>query len=182
MEGRSGTPASVIGPEFARCRVTALLDSGQDPAESDSQGRKAYWLCKFKSTRDAFRRHMAAHPDACDWNEAGVHEALTPEQEALRAKKKVGFSGRVTRSTTALPATGSARGSDPRAGGSAGQSEGGVQRQGGPQHHISCDWGEAGVHQALTPEQEALRAKQRMQCSATALVLMNECVWRQHRR
>ena len=72
------------------CRVTALLDSGHDPAASDSQGRKAYWLCKFKSTRDAFRRHMAAHPEACDWAEAGVHDALTPEQEAQRAKKKVG--------------------------------------------------------------------------------------------
>ena len=73
------------------CRVTALLDSGHDPAASDAQGRKAYWLCKFKSTRDAFRRHMATHPEAWDWAEAGVHDALTPEQEAQRAKKKVGF-------------------------------------------------------------------------------------------
>ena len=90
--GRSawrGTFAPISGAESASCRVAALLDSGHDPAASDSQGRKAYWLCKFKSTRDAFRRHMAAHPDACDWDEAGVHEALTPQQEAVRAKKKV---------------------------------------------------------------------------------------------
>ena len=70
--------------------MTALLEEGADPTASDGQGRKAYWLCKFKSTRDAFRRHMAAHPEAWDWTEAGVHEALTPEQDAQRAKKRVG--------------------------------------------------------------------------------------------
>ena len=32
---------------------------------------------------------MAAHPGGWDWALAGVHEALTPEQEAKRAEKRV---------------------------------------------------------------------------------------------
>ena len=72
------------------CRVTALLDSGHDPAASDSQGRKAYWLCKFKSTRDAFRRHMAAHPEAWVWAEAGVHDALTPDRRLSVPRRRWG--------------------------------------------------------------------------------------------
>ena len=70
-------------------RISQLLQAGSDPAEADPLGRRAYWLCSTKAARDAFRRHMAAHPDAWDWAQAGVHEALTPEQEAKRAEKKV---------------------------------------------------------------------------------------------
>ena len=66
-----------------------LLQQGSNPAEADPLGRRAYRLCASKAARDAFRRHMAAHPDACDWAAAGVHEALTAEQEQKRAEKKV---------------------------------------------------------------------------------------------
>jgi len=73
-------------------KVHFLLTSGHDPAEKDARGRPPYLVASNKPVRDAFRRFMAAQPDAWDYTAAGIPSALTDEmerhQEARAAEKK----------------------------------------------------------------------------------------------
>ena len=85
------TPGTAAGcrSAVALSRVTELLDSGQDPTVSDSEGRSPYAVAANKGVRDAFRRQMGLNPDQWDWAAAGVPTALTPELEARQAAKQV---------------------------------------------------------------------------------------------
>ena len=71
------------------CRVTELLEHGSNPMEASSEGRTPYAVATNRACRDAFRRHMGAHPDQWDWAAAGVPSPLTPELEAHQAAKQV---------------------------------------------------------------------------------------------
>ncbi|KAL1511555.1 hypothetical protein AB1Y20_006349 [Prymnesium parvum] len=74
-------------------RVAELLQDGADPTVPHiSFGwQLPYDLSKTKETRNAFRRHLAAHPEQWDWKAAHVPSGLTDEAEAEkeeRAKEK----------------------------------------------------------------------------------------------
>ena len=69
--------------------MTELLDQGADPTQLSSEARTPYSVAGTKAARDAFRRHMGAHPDQWDWAAAGVPSALTPELQAHQAARQV---------------------------------------------------------------------------------------------
>ncbi|CAI5501619.1 unnamed protein product, partial [Closterium sp. Naga37s-1] len=68
--------------------VARLLQEGSDPTERDGRGRVAYAVAANKATRDAFRRHMAAHAEQWDWHAAAVPSALTHELQASQAARQ----------------------------------------------------------------------------------------------
>ncbi|WIA19082.1 hypothetical protein OEZ85_003734 [Tetradesmus obliquus] len=69
-------------------RVARLLANGHDPTACDSKGRSPYQLAANKEVRDAFRRFMAAEPDAWDYAAADVPSPLTDEMESAQQSKK----------------------------------------------------------------------------------------------
>ena len=83
----SATPLHAAARAGDSTAVARLLQEGADVAAVDSRGRSAYQVAASSEVRDAFRRHRAAHENACDWDAAGVAAALTPEMEAIAAAR-----------------------------------------------------------------------------------------------
>ncbi len=67
--------------------VFTLLLHGGDPVVKDQTGKTPYLVSKDKPVRDSFRRFMASHPTAYDYDSAHIPSALTEEMERERREK-----------------------------------------------------------------------------------------------
>ncbi len=67
--------------------VNSLLLHGADPVVKDQGGKTPYLVSKDKAVRDSFRRFMASHPAAYDYDSAHIPSALTEEMEKERREK-----------------------------------------------------------------------------------------------
>lgn len=68
--------------------VTLLLAHGCDPGTKNARSQLPFFVAKRKEARDAFRRFMAAHPDAFDYAVAQIPSALTAEMEEEQARRQ----------------------------------------------------------------------------------------------
>ena len=68
-------------------QVTLLLLFGADPSIKNQLGRTPYSVSKDRIVRDAFRRFMALHPAAYDYNLAQIPSPLTEDMEKERKEK-----------------------------------------------------------------------------------------------
>jgi len=68
--------------------IPVLMEYGADPAIKNDEGHTPYTVSKNKTTRDAFRRFMAAHPSLWDYLAAQIPSPLTEEMERDRSKKE----------------------------------------------------------------------------------------------
>ncbi len=68
--------------------IPVLMEHGADPTLRNAEGHTPYFVSKNKSTRDAFRRFMAAHLSAWDYSATQIPSPLTEEMEKERSKKE----------------------------------------------------------------------------------------------
>lgn len=68
--------------------IPILMLYGADPVIRNQSGHTPYLVAVNKEVRDSFRRFMALHPMAYDYERAHVPSPLTPEMEAQRNKKE----------------------------------------------------------------------------------------------
>lgn len=67
--------------------VSSLLLHGADPVVKDVSGKSPYLVSKDKPARDSFRRFMASHPSAYDYDSAHIPSPLTQDMEKERREK-----------------------------------------------------------------------------------------------
>jgi len=115
--------------------VEALLERGCDPSTLDHRDRPAYFLCKNKLTRDAFRRvrgREEGKEGGRDWERSGVPEGLTEEGEKRKKEKakekKKRAKGRKKESKQEGKQEGKEEGEDKEGGGEEGVEEGDSQK------------------------------------------------------
>ena len=67
--------------------VSFLLLYGADPVVKDQSGKTSYLVSKDRPVRDSFRRFMASHPSAYDYDSAHIPSPLTHDMEKERREK-----------------------------------------------------------------------------------------------
>ena len=67
--------------------VSSLLLYGADPVVKDQSGKTSYLVSKDRPVRDSFRRFMASHPSAYDYDSAHIPSPLTQDMEKERREK-----------------------------------------------------------------------------------------------
>ncbi|TMW63284.1 hypothetical protein Poli38472_002225 [Pythium oligandrum] len=68
--------------------VQYLLEHGANPSLLDLRSRPPYFLCTSKEMRNAFRRYMAANPDAWDYSASQIPSGLTDDMEQKKKEKE----------------------------------------------------------------------------------------------